>query len=180
MRRIVAGSLLTACLFFGAATGVSVAGSPFQYGPDCGQFFLRWFPHIHQHGPLYNYGPYYGYSPFEPYGYWNSYLQYTGPEFPYSTGGGNRYGWYHGQHAWGGHLGQHIGHRPVLGGKLLPGHKSTGCSSCGDAAASYVSQGNALERYNGVGRPDASSAYYAGSVQVTTTPSVVPVGYQSW
>jgi hypothetical protein len=42
-----------------------------------GPTWLGFFPHIHQHGPLYNYGPYYGYPPFEPYGPWTANLQYN-------------------------------------------------------------------------------------------------------
>jgi len=45
----------------------------FGTGPN----WLGLFPHIHQHGPLYNYGPYYGYPPFEPYGPWTANLQYN-------------------------------------------------------------------------------------------------------
>jgi hypothetical protein len=37
---------------------------------------FKLFPHMHQHGPLFNYGPYYGYYPFKPYGPWDAYLRY--------------------------------------------------------------------------------------------------------
>lgn len=46
-----------------------------------GPYWLGLFPHIHQHGPLYNYGPYYGYPPFEPYGPWTANLQYNPAHF---------------------------------------------------------------------------------------------------
>jgi hypothetical protein len=182
MRRITSVALLAVPLLLGTAGVASADKNPFQFGPDCGQFFRKCFSSIHQHGPLYNYGPYCGYPPFEPYGYWNAYLQYTGPANPYTTGAGNMYGWYHSPHAGGaGHLYPLLHREGKAEGGLLHGHKSkTGCSTCGDAAASYVSSGDALERFTGVGRPDSSAAFYADSTTLTTTPGVVPVGFRSW
>jgi hypothetical protein len=73
-------SLLVAVLFTGAISQLAQAHPPgsashgvFGSGP----VWLGLFPHIHQHGPLYNYGPYYGYPPFEPYGPWTADLQYN-------------------------------------------------------------------------------------------------------
>lgn len=88
------------------------------------------FPHIHQHGPLYNYGPYYGYPPFEPYGPWTAQLRYN------PTYGDPHYG---GRIAedksghgglltqWGG-LG--LGGGGLIGDRLLGGRES-GCGSAG-------------------------------------------------
>jgi hypothetical protein len=73
-------SFLLAILFTGAVSQVAQAHPP---GPashgafGSGPVWLGLFPHIHQHGPLYNYGPYYGYPPFEPYGPWTANLQYN-------------------------------------------------------------------------------------------------------
>lgn len=56
---------------------LTAAGGCGYFG--CGGFCMRTFPHLNQHGPLYNYGPYYGYYPFAPYGPWDANLNYTGP-----------------------------------------------------------------------------------------------------
>jgi hypothetical protein len=132
---------------------------------------FRFLPKIHQHGPLFNYGPYYGYPPFEPYGYWNSYLQYTGP-VPLPTtghgGGAGATGWIHSPHP---HtFGNGFPH-PLHNGGLGHKHKGAGggCSTCGQVAATYVNSGNALDRYTGVGTPAASAAVYAGSANAVIT-----------
>ena len=67
----------------GYGCGVAYAGPLTAAGGcgylGCGGFCMRLFPHLNQHGPLYNYGPYYGYYPFAPYGPWDANLNYTGP-----------------------------------------------------------------------------------------------------
>jgi hypothetical protein len=166
MRHFATAALLAAPLLAGAAGTAAANNGPCTFGLGCGGTCLLMFPRIHQHGPLYNYGPYYGYPPFEPYGYWNSYLQYTGPVPPpggYGVGAG-AYGWIHG--GYGGHP-HHAGKGdacPSCGGGHLHhghGHKDTGCSSCGAAAAAYLNSGNALDRYTGHGAAAASAAFYA-------------------
>ena len=160
MRRIAFAAMLAGLLSAGNAVA----------GPNDGPWghAIRLFPHIHQHGPLYNYGPYYDYPPFEPYGDWNSYLQYTGPNpIPQGTGAGS-YGWIHGPNpqTFGGGFPHHLnlGNR----GGLIHGRTSSGCSSCGAAAEQFVNSGNAIDRYSGIGTPAASQAYYAdGPVLIT-------------
>ncbi|HXD88475.1 MAG TPA: hypothetical protein VN641_18440 [Urbifossiella sp.] len=180
MRRIALATLLAALGLVGTAAATD--GPAFYGYKGCRGWGFHIFPSIHQHGPLFNYGPYYGYPPFEPYGYWNSYLQYTGPVPPpdYASGHPGAYGWIHGPNprtfgsgnphpllgGGGGGGGGGIFHR---GGKGASG----GCSSCGAAAERVVNSGNALERYTGVGRPSDSQAYYAES----TAPSIVPVQF---
>ena len=121
MRRFATAALLAAPLLL-LGTGVASANpGPCTFGFGCGGYCFRFFPHIHQHGPLYNYGPYYGYPPFEPYGYWNAYLQYTGPVGGY--GGGGCAGC--GHNKWGqGNL-----HSLFPGG--LFGRFHDGCDGCG-------------------------------------------------
>lgn len=182
MRRITLAVLLAAPLLVGTAGTAAAVDSPWTFGLRC-TYVLRMFPHIHQHGPLFNYGPYYGYPPFEPYGNWNAYLHYTGPVPPPTNAGGGAgaYGWIHGGHSAGGHLHPFAGHGGVFhhgsgcaGGNCgghLHGHKG-GCSSCGSTAAAYIHTGNAVDRYNGVGNPAASLAYYADSPA-----AIITVGY---
>ena len=175
MRRIAIAAMLAIPLLVGNA-GQAFATDPPNGFVGCGGHCVGWFPFIHQHGPLYNYGPYYGYPPFEPYGYWNSYLQYTGPSNPYATGHGNMYGWIHAGHAQGHTWGTHV---PQL---LHKGKtSSTGCSSCAAAAAQQATSGDALERYNGVGKPASAAAYYADTPLPLTKPAgVVQTGLKLW
>ena len=188
MTRLASAALLAAPLLLGVAGPAAANNGPCTFGLGCGGTCLRLFPHIHQHGPLFNYGPYYGYPPFEPYGYWNSYLQYTGPVPPpggYGAGGGaGAYGWLHGGYpsTFGGgyphplhghgHGGQGAG-CSSCGGSHAHGHgHQSGCSTCGSVAATYVNTGNVLDRYTGVGNPAASAAYYADGPA-----AVITVGY---
>jgi hypothetical protein len=187
-------ALLAAPLLLGGAGVAAANNGPCTFGLGCGGHCLRLFPHIHQHGPLYNYGPYYGYPPFEPYGYWNSYLHYTGPVPGPGHGGGvgaGAYGWIHGGHPnTFGHGGHQLTNRGGLfhphgaggagcstcGGGHQHGHKS-GCSSCGSAAATYLNAGDPVARYTGVGDPVASGAYYTGTPALTEPAGIVPVGF---
>ena len=132
-----------------------------NYG--CAGFCFKLFPHMHQHGPLFNYGPYYGYYPFKPYGPWDAYLRYD-PFFygdPYENwrakntgnGAGNMYGWNQnfpqpgGGGGFGGHAhgGKHgFWHASWLHGGWFKGHEwfthsqkglfHKSCSSCGGVA----------------------------------------------
>ena len=80
MRRFWTPALLAVPLVFVGTTnsGNAKSDSTNSHGFPCGyDIAFRIFPHIHQHGPLYNYGPYYGYYPFTPYGPWDPYLRYN-------------------------------------------------------------------------------------------------------
>jgi hypothetical protein len=175
MRRIATSALLAALLLAGSSKAPAYDG-PGTYGLGCSGWALYCFPHIHQHGPLFNYGPYYGYPPFEPYGYWNAYLHYTGPDPATSGyGGGGQYGWIHGgyPHVWG------SGNpHPLHSGSHHPGllHRG-GCSSCGLHAANYVNSGDAVARYSGHGAPAASAAYYAETPNLLSPGGVLPAGF---
>ena len=183
MRRIATAALLAAPLLL-AGPGLARANDgPCTFGLGCGGMCLRFFPHIHQHGPLFNYGPYYGYPPFEPYGYWNAYLQYTGPVPPPNASGGGpgAYGWIHGGYGWqwGNGNPHSLFHGGGVRGVFHHGHGG-GCSSCasaGGAAESYVTAGNALDRYTGFGQPDGSAAYYAETPTLLVPAGVVPVAF---
>jgi hypothetical protein len=176
MRRIAIAALLAGLGFAASPLRTPANDGPSTFGYGCRGNGLLIAPLIHQHGPLFNYGPYYGYPPFEPYGYWNSYLQYTGPVPPPGGAlGGNAYGWIHGANPHGfGHGFPHPLHHGGGGllhhGGILHGG-SKGCSSCGAAAQQIVNSGNAVDRFNGVGNPTASQAFYAES------PSIITVGY---
>lgn len=165
MRRITLAAVLAALGLFSPNTA-SANDNPCSYGLGHWGCTLRLFPKIHQHGPLFNYGPYYGYPPFEPYGWWNSYLQYTGPNpIPPGQGQGS-YGWIHGPnpHTFGGGF-----PHPVLnGGGVFHRNRSGGCSSCGAAAENIVTSGNAIDRFTGVGTPAHTRAFYADSAQIIT------------
>lgn len=89
MRRLWTTAVLAVPLLLLAGTNTSHANPPDSRGFGCGGLCLKLFPHIHQHGPLYNYGPYYGYYPFKPYGPWDAHLRYD-PYFygdPYAKWG---------------------------------------------------------------------------------------------
>src|SRR5262249_52827753 len=149
-------------------------------------YCFKIFPHLHQHGPLFNYGPYYGYYPFAPYGPWDAYLRYDPTFYGDGSGlGGGGWGGKDGKvkgghghgHGWGGkhgcascggfwhaswlHGGWFSGHTWLSGGH---GHKS-GCTSCGGVAVApqVAPTGNALARYSGFGTPDQSAAFYAAT-----------------
>lgn len=169
MRRIVTAALLAAPLLLVGSSRAS-AQHPCNYGYGCGGVCLRLFPHIHQHGPLFNYGPYYGYPPFEPYGYWNPYLQYTGPVGPtqMAAGGGYEYG----------HKVKTGNPNPLFPGGfggLFHHRKASGCSSCGTVAGAVI--GDPVERYSGTGNAAASAAYYSGTPELSVTPVA---GFRYW
>jgi hypothetical protein len=108
-----------------------------SHGFGCDGICLGMFPHIHQHGPLFNYGPYYGYYPFKPYGPWDAYLRYD-PFFygdPYANWqakshrneGPNTYG-----------LRPHLAALQGHALNLFHGH---GCTSCGFWHTSWLHGG---------------------------------------
>ena len=118
---------------------------PDPRGFGCADCCFRLFPHIHQHGPLFNYGPYYGYYPFKPYGPWDAYLRYD-PYFygdPYAAwgsnpvrgGGGDGYGKHKNDSGWYGRN-PHLHSVPHIG--LFHKH---GCLSCGFWHASWLHGG---------------------------------------
>lgn len=76
MRRISMTALLAVPLLLFASLDKASANPPGYEHFGCGGIAFKMFPHIHQHGPLFNYGPYYGYYPFKPYGPWDAYLRY--------------------------------------------------------------------------------------------------------
>ena len=182
MRRTAAAALLAAPLLLGFAAPAGANDGPCTFGLGCGGRCLKFFPRVHQHGPLFNYGPYYGYPPFEPYGPWDAYLRYTGPD-PSAAGPG-AYGWLHGNypghrvheladrfHSRDGLFHGHGGH----GGGLF--HHKKGCSPCEAAAEAAATCGCATDRLAGVGRPEASMAYYADSALLTRPTGVIPAGF---
>lgn len=191
MRRTAAAALLAAPLVLGFAAPAGAGDGPCTFGLGCGGTCLKFFPRIHQHGPLFNYGPYYGYPPFEPYGPWDAYLRYTGPD-PRAAGGGNAYGWLHGNypgrrvhdladrfHNRDGLFNGHGG-CSTCGGKhggLFHHGKKAGCDSCGVAAASHLCAGDAVSRYTGFGSPAGAMAYYADSALPARPAGVVPAGF---
>ena len=76
MRRLSIAAILAAPLLFFPGAGEVTANPIGAEHFGCGGYCSKLFPHMHQHGPLYNYGPYYGYYPFTPYGPWDEYLRY--------------------------------------------------------------------------------------------------------
>ncbi len=197
MKRIAAATLLLL-----AGSGVAWGNpGPCGFGYGCGGFCLRLFPHMHQHGPLFNYGPYYGYPPFEPYGYWNAYLQYTGPVGANGNGGygcnncGNRGCFKCGQ----GNPNPLRGRRNtgddcspdgcskgVLNGSILHGglgghhhRKKQECTSCGTIAAAEIEAGPVFDRYSGFGNPATAAAYYANTPGLTDPEAVMPAAFRS-
>jgi hypothetical protein len=141
MRHLALTALLAVPLLLFAPFGKVSANPPGYQNFGCGGYCFKLFPHIHQHGPLFNYGPYYGYYPFKPYGPWDAYLRYD-PFFygdPYANWNaapppeqqaGNMYGRNRllGEHGWG-HGGLHS-----LGLKH-------GCLTCGFWHASWLHGG---------------------------------------
>lgn len=169
------------------------ANPPVAANFGCGGYCFKLFPHLHQHGPLFNYGPYYGYYPFAPYGPWDQYLRYD-PNFygeAGAQGGGNYYGrnpyLFNGQgHGSKGGFGGHGGctscgfwHASWNLGGWFRGHQwlnggfgckscggsvaPTGCSGCGSKVAAQPAVVDPLTRYNGFGSPLQSAGYYAGA-----------------
>jgi hypothetical protein len=76
MRRLSTTALLAVPALLFATLGTVNANPPMTANFGCAGHCFKMFPHIHQHGPLFNYGPYYGYYPFKPYGPWDAYLRY--------------------------------------------------------------------------------------------------------
>jgi hypothetical protein len=204
MRRFATAALLAAPLLLLGMGVASANPGPCTFGFGCGGFCFKLWPRIHQHGPLYNYGPYYGYPPFEPYGYWNAYLQYTGPVGPQGGGGGKNWhgkwgqgnpnalcpGGLFGRNGCGG-FGKHL-HSGLLDGSLLRGglggckscdsghglrRGHDGCKSCSAAAQHDATAGSAFDRYSGYGEPESSAAYYVGTPSVSSPNPVIPVGF---
>ena len=199
MRRLSIAALVAVPLLFFTGPGHVTANPPGTANFGCGGACLKLFPHIHQHGPLFNYGPYYGYYPFKPYGPWDEYLRYD-PNFygDAGAGAGNMYGrnpllpglgsilggaggWFkHGCVSCGGfwhaswlHGGWFRGHTWLTGSH--GGHKS-GCSSCGGVAtaAPVAPTGDATARYAGVGTPTQSAVFYSATPTLDPTLELVP------
>lgn len=147
MRRLLLAALLAAPLLLIHSDRAAANPPPGVANFGCAGFCFKLFPHIHQHGPLFNYGPYYGYYPFAPYGPWDAYLRYDPTFYGDNTAGGalgaNVYGlnprafqhlkaiahhdWFHASWTQGGWF---RGHKWLDGGH--------GChSKCGDSAACH-------------------------------------------
>ena len=196
MRRHSLTALLAVPLLLFAADRTAHANPNDSIGFGCAGYCFKMFPHIHQHGPLYNYGPYYGYYPFKPYGPWDAYLRYDpffygdpnanggqrdaagagafgrNPNLPYFRGlfGGHGNGFSHASWL---HGGWFRGHTWLHGGF---GHKSGGCSSCGGIAVEtpVVSPGDPISRYSGFGSPDQSAAFYVATPTLDPVIAVMP------
>lgn len=162
------------------------ANPPVAANFGCGGYCFKLFPHLHQHGPLYNYGPYYGYYPFAPYGPWDAYLRYD-PNFYGDAGGyggGNYFGknpyLFNGSGLRGGHDGctscgfWHAswsfggwfrGHQWLQGGFGCKscGKGASSCDGCGSSAAAHAGTVDPVTRYNGIGNPAQSAAFYSGA-----------------
>jgi hypothetical protein len=201
MRRTRLAATLAVPVVLLAATATGVANpscATCTHGFGCGDFCFGLFPHLHQHGPLYNYGPYYGYYPFTPYGPWDQYLRYN-PYFygdPYADYNLNlkypdpkeKHGkLLHGipvpnlfnkhsgcatcgfHHASWVHGGWFQGHNWLAGNKH-GGHKSS-CSTCGGVAVAQPAAptGDVVSWYSGFGTPTQSAVFYQA------TPTLDPV-----
>jgi hypothetical protein len=137
MRLIGKTALLAVLVTVLFSTGTTRANSNSynSHGFGCFDCCIRLFPHLHQHGPLFNYGPYYGYYPFTPYGPWDPYLRYN-PYFygdPYANFGTKPPDDHPGRY----------GKNPYLFHKVeIPAlfHKH-GCSLCGFWHASWLHGG---------------------------------------
>lgn len=152
----------------------------------CAGYCFKLFPHIHQHGPLFNYGPYYGYYPFAPYGPWDAYLRYDPTFYGDQTGHGARgtYGPY--TYGWNPRAFQHLKavarhdwfHASWLDGGWFRGHKwldgghgckssghAEGCTSCGGVAVAPSADAgrDPVATYSGIGTPAQSSVFYGAT-----------------
>jgi len=189
MKRTSLAALLAAPVLL-AFPGITLAHPPKQcFAPfGGGGVCLGIFQKLHQHGPLFNYGPYYGYPPFEPYGYWNQYLQYTGPFPAGGYGGGHGHGHGHGYADYSGRGGICTGGHGGMHGSWLHGgwFHGDGCGSCGKHGlfhghTSWLHHGSSggdcagcvptafnptttdpVSRYAGAGAAGLSAAYYTG------------------
>jgi hypothetical protein len=178
MRCIGKTALLAVPLLLLLSSSQGRANGPEYRGFGAFDCTFRLFPHMHQHGPLFNYGPYYGYYPFKPYGPWDAYLRYD-PFFygdPYANfkpdAQSSRYGlnphvhkpaciscgflhasWLHG--------GWYRGHTWLFGhGSVL---QKPACNSCGAVGEVKPTPptGDVTARYSGFGTPAQSAVYYS-------------------
>jgi hypothetical protein len=194
MRRLWTTAALAVPLFLCTVIGTAAANPiGYEFVPCGGGHCFKLFPHIHQHGPLFNYGPYYGYYPFKPYGPWDAYLRYD-PFFygdPYANwGAGNLYGknphlkefpkpdWHrlaflHASWLQGGWFRGHT----WLTGKHWHGN-ITGCTSAGGVALAepVAPSGDALARYSGFGTPTQSAVFYTATPTLDPALEFVPTG----
>ena len=184
MRRLSIAALVAVPLLFFTGPGAVTANPPGTANFGCAGFCFKLFPHMHQHGPLYNYGPYYGYYPFAPYGPWDQYLRYD-PNFYGQAGGGSSGRSHSGScsscgfaHASWLHGGWFRGHTWLTGSH--GGHKS-GCSSCGGVAtaAPVAPTGDATARYTGTGTPTQSAVFYSATPTLDPTLELVPTAGQT-
>lgn len=129
MRRTSRAAYLAVPLLLTIGVTSAPANPPVAAQFGCGGHCFKLFPHLHQHGPLFNYGPYYGYYPFAPYGPWDAYLRYDPSlDTGYGGGGGGAYGW----------------NPYIFKGKLANvggGLGGLGCNSCGFWHASWLHGG---------------------------------------
>ena len=132
MRRLSQSALVAVPLLLFAGSSQLLAAPPGAANFGCGGHCIKMFPHIHQHGPLFNYGPYYGYYPFAPYGPWDAYLRYD-PLFYGDQSG-----------ATGDYYGLNPRLRGLASGMHGLGHSGLfhhGCSSCSFLHASWLQGG---------------------------------------
>ena len=191
MRRLSIAALMAAPLLLFAAPGGAVANPVGTANFGCGGYCFKLFPHMHQHGPLFNYGPYYGYYPFAPYGPWDAYLRYDPNFYGYSykghghchscSSGGFLHaswlqgGWFRG-HTW--FTGCHsCGHKSGAGASGACSSCNT-CSSCGgvSTAKPVAHSGDATFRYNGVGSPAQSALFYSATPTLDPALELIPTG----
>ena len=134
MRRLSLTAFLAVPLLF-ISPSTLLANPPGAAYFGCAGYCFKMFPHIHQHGPLFNYGPYYGYYPFAPYGPWDAYLRYDPNWAGAGAGGGDYYGLNPRLRGLGSALHGH-GHKCGLCGLFHHGH-----GSCGFHHASWLQGG---------------------------------------
>ena len=184
MRRISITALVAVPLLCFAGTGSVTANPPRSaaFFVGCSGACSNLFPHIHQHGPLFNYGPYYGYYPFAPYGPWDQYLRYDPNFYGQAGGGGHGHkiggtgcsscgGFFHASWLQGGWFKGHT----WLTGSCHSCHKPA-CSSCGSVATAVpvAPSGNATARYTGFGTPAQSAVFYSATPTLDPTIELVP------
>ena len=193
MRRFSLPAFLAVPLLL-ASSGTLIAHPPVAANFGCAGYCFKLFPHIHQHGPLFNYGPYYGYYPFAPYGPWDAYLRYDPNWSGAGAGAGDIYGLNPrlrglgaGLHGHGHKGGCGFHHASWLQGGWFRGHKwldgghgcgkthghghSHGCKSCGGVAVAPqpAPDRDPATKYTGIGDPAQSAVFYA------STPTLDPV-----
>lgn len=195
MRRLSLAAFFLAVPALFAVTGTAKANPPIAANFGCAGYCFKLFPHIHQHGPLFNYGPYYGYYPFAPYGPWDAYLRYD-PNF---YGGGGAGGDYYGlnprlrhyaaainsllHHDWF-HRGGFC-HASWLDGGWFRGHKwldgghgchhAKGCTSCGGVSVPAApAPSDPCAKYTGIGNPAQSAVFYGRTPTLDPALELVP------